>query len=759
MPMRSFFIYLILLAGISLPSWGKLSYPMEVDSSAAVKIRIERDFPYTVDEFYNMVKAENPRYTRAELEADIKSKKIETKKINGSLRVFRKALRNMKLEGIDKRKTWKGRGASASAARRSYVDSIVSFYHGNNKLGEAHKVKYRFAIDVPVTEELVGDTIKVWMPVPLTSARQQDVSIVSTSQPDFILSGDRSVHNSIYFQQLAKELGDTMHFWYEAEFVTRGQHFPIEKLYAAIKEYDKSSPLYKAYTSFENPHIVRLDELARSIVGDEKNPVKQSEMVFDYIVANYPWAGAREYSTIDCIPEYVIKEGHGDCGQVSLLYISLMRTLGVPARWESGWMLHPGEKNLHDWAEVYFEGVGWVPVDVSFGRYSSASNKEIRNFYSHGMDSHRLAANRGVGGRFYPSKRFIRSETVDAQMGEVETTKGNLFYPNWDMSLKLISVEPTEFKSPKSNVGTDLNLSPTDNMGLISIPVASIRTEPAHKAEISTQGIMGTPVRILEKKDGWLHVQTPEGYKGWVPDSSVAEKTPDEFSQWRMSQDRRIATGFWQDKIYSDPYASGPRDIISDIVLGTIVEIDPEANFLHNNSDRVAVILPDGRRGWTSASLTPLSSWADQEFDADKILDTAYSMEGTPYLWGGMSTKALDCSGLVKVSYTNNGRILLRDASQQAKTGQQLDPAEWRTFMPGDLLFFGNASTGRVTHVGIYDSDGMYVHSSGRVKRNSLDPSHPDYLYSPIKAVRINGMEGTEGIIRACEHPWFFIFE
>ena len=82
-------------------------------------------------------------------------------------------------------------------------------------------------------------------------------------------------------------------------------------------------------------------------------------------------------------------------------------------------MLHPGEKNLHDWAEVYFEGVGWVPVDVSFGRYTPSSNPDIVGFYSHGMDAHRLAANHTVCGDFYPA---------------------------WNSHLQLISVTPVETK-------------------------------------------------------------------------------------------------------------------------------------------------------------------------------------------------------------------------------------------------------------------------------------------------------------------------
>lgn len=161
-------------------------------------------------------------------------------------------------------------------------------------------------------------------------------------------------------------------------------------------------------------------------------------MVYDYINKHFPWAGAREYSTIPCIPQYVLDEKHGDCGQVALLYISLMRTLGIPARWESGWMLHPGSQNLHDWAEVYFEGIGWVPVDVSFGRYVSSNNLAVQNYYSTGMDAYRFATNTGICSPLYPEKKYLRSETVDFQVGEVECSKGNLFYPGWKRKLEII---------------------------------------------------------------------------------------------------------------------------------------------------------------------------------------------------------------------------------------------------------------------------------------------------------------------------------
>ncbi len=430
----------IVLAGSLTHAVAETPVWLEADSAAAIKSRILSDFSIV---WADGVKQFGERYGIDEATLrDWEAKHyIETKTIDGVKRIHRKSLGNAKLLNPELNGGWKYRGASASDARIAYVDSVLAYVDGKLPDGAAHRVHYRFSIDVPYDEALAGDTLRVWMPIPFESDRQNSVNILSASQPDYVLSGDKSIHSTIYFEKPVA-IGQPTHFDYEAEFVTEGSYFSPEYIAANMKPYDKSSELYRRYTAVEPPHVIKADSLARHIVGDETDPYRQSELVYDYIIRNFPWAGAREYSTITCIPEYVIREGHGDCGQVSLLYISLMRSLGVPARWESGWMLHPKEKNLHDWAEVYFEGVGWVPVDVSFGRYTRADDPRAQKFYSTGMDAHRFAANHGVSGEFYPRKRFVRSETVDAQLGEVESTRGNLFYPGWNQHLELIEVTP-----------------------------------------------------------------------------------------------------------------------------------------------------------------------------------------------------------------------------------------------------------------------------------------------------------------------------
>ena len=191
------------------------------------------------------------------------------------------------------------------------------------------------------------------------------------------------------------------------------------------------------------------------LAGNETNAYLLARKFFTYVNDNFPWASALEYSIQDNIPMYVLKEGHGDCGMVTLLFLTLCRCAGIPARWQSGFMMHPGEWNLHDWGEVYFEGVGWVPVDMSFGIPSYAvrtaplmgewaphgtprlSLPEAEFFYLGGIDPYRMIVNTDYSAALYPRKRFPRSETVDFQRGEVEWAGGNLYFDQWDYHMDI----------------------------------------------------------------------------------------------------------------------------------------------------------------------------------------------------------------------------------------------------------------------------------------------------------------------------------
>jgi hypothetical protein len=92
--------------------------------------------------------------------------------------------------------------------------------------------------------------------------------------------------------------------------------------------------------------------------------------------------------------------------------------------------------NLHDWCEVYYQGIGWVPLDQSFGLQESENDK-VKNFYLTGIDSYRLIVNEDFSQDLFPAKIWPRSEPVDFQRGELEWKGGNIYFGDWTYEMRV----------------------------------------------------------------------------------------------------------------------------------------------------------------------------------------------------------------------------------------------------------------------------------------------------------------------------------
>ena len=342
--------------------------------------------------------------------------------------------------------------------------------------------------------------------------------------------------------------------------------------------------------------------------------------------------------------------------------------------------------------------------------------------------------------RLAPDKRTALWDVKASRKGGVPTLTGQV-------STSLLKAELDKAfagQQVKNNVVVLEQSQPADHRwALVKLAVASLRCEPKHSAEMATQAVMGTPVKVLDNSDDWYRVQLPDDYIAWVPESSLTFRSEAQMQQWRQA--RRCVVTVYDTRMVTKPHGD---ETVSDLVLSGIAEFRAERD------GWVQLRTPDGRTGWVeSSAIADLAQWKQQPMDLALVERTARRMMGSGYLWGGTSTKVTDCSGLMKISYLANGIILQRDASQQALTGEKI--GDWHQCTLGDLLFFGNSTTGRVTHVGMYLRDGKYIHCSGQVKINSLDTSAPDYLYSPLSISRIQGQIGTTGITTVAAHPWY----
>ncbi|MFP4548088.1 MAG: transglutaminase-like domain-containing protein [Fidelibacterota bacterium] len=402
--------------------------------------RIKRDFSKTEENVREKLLKYYPQLTDEMLRKWEKSKALEMRVIDGEKRYFYNAVPNLfRIDKEAKKVKQSVDGKQKDNLKEfclEHTAKILDKYKQENEnLINPVKIKFNYNLIVDADAVPDGETIRCWMPFPREdNPRQQNVKLIATNAENYITAPETYKQRSIYMEKIA-EAGKPTKFEMQISYESRAEYYDMSTY--EIGNYVKDSDFYKKFTSEKAPHIVfsgQIQSLTDSLVAGLDSPYQKVKKIYEYIDKTIPWASALEYSTFWNIPEYVLNNKHGDCGMQSLLLITMLRYAGIPAKWQSGWMMHPGEVNLHDWAEVYYPAIGWVPVDMSFSLQNTDDN-DVRYFYTSGIDAYRLIVNDDISTEFYPQKIWPRSETVDFQRGEVEWRGGNLYFDQWDYNM------------------------------------------------------------------------------------------------------------------------------------------------------------------------------------------------------------------------------------------------------------------------------------------------------------------------------------
>jgi cell wall-associated NlpC family hydrolase len=127
-----------------------------------------------------------------------------------------------------------------------------------------------------------------------------------------------------------------------------------------------------------------------------------------------------------------------------------------------------------------------------------------------------------------------------------------------------------------------------------------------------------------------------------------------------------------------------------------------------------------GYPGWVAAdALTeePAGEWLPPVRDGDPV-EEARAYLGAPYLWGGMTERGIDCSGLVHMAWRRLGRIVPRDADQQEEAAVTVTEPRY-----GDLATYGREAA---THIAFWLGEGRILHAAG--SRFVVEEEEPEAL-------------------------------
>jgi transglutaminase-like putative cysteine protease len=412
--------------------------------------RIRKDFPFTQSELFAELKKSVKGLTAVEFEQWVLESRFDSRQIDGQRRFMVSSVSNLffRYPELNPRRI---PPKDNTMLDRQHREVCLAIQDAARRTRQPYVLPKRFHVRMQVKANAAAapdqELIRAWLPIPRQYPFQTGFELTSASTPIKHIDDPLSPIRSVYLETPAHK-GKPTEFNIEYEYTGYGVWFELkpQSIQATPDE-----AILKQYTQ-EAPHVVFTPEirsLAQEIAGVESNPCLKAKKFYDWIAEHIQYSFAVEYSTIRNISDDCRTKRYGDCGQEALLFITLCRLNGIPARWQSGWNTFPGAKFIHDWCEIYLAPYGWVPVDPYMGIYamryattlSWEQRRQIRDFYFGGLDQYRVIANSDHNQTLSPPKQSLRSDDVDFQRGELEWGNHNIYFDQYSYDLTVKELE------------------------------------------------------------------------------------------------------------------------------------------------------------------------------------------------------------------------------------------------------------------------------------------------------------------------------
>lgn len=239
----------------------------------------------------------------------------------------------------------------------------------------------------------------------------------------------------------------------------------------------------------------------------------------------------------------------------------------------------------------------------------------------------------------------------------------------------------------------------------INTAIAPIHRKPAFTSEMVTQGLLWETLTVTDRHDNWYFVSQQSGYKGWIHQSFLCDRTKTDREGHLFCTDRLLP-------VYSAPISTS--DLIDFLSIGTVI---PRSVLLERSAPFLQFEYPDGRMGWVKEA-----HFNHGRQTRKSLVKMALSFLGTPYIWGGVSGYGFDCSGFVQMVFRCKGIEIPRDSANQAIHFPKVSNQDVRQ---GDLIFFRENK--KISHVGICLPMDQFIHCSGSVRITSVNPEDEHY--------------------------------
>lgn len=391
----------------------------------AEKVRLERlplDFTLTREQAIAAVREEWPDFTEAQFDALLADDRIDWRVIRGTAYYHRSFLASLRLYPK------LAPGLKHPAEDQTYRDETLAAMRGKGTLTAYMTVRASIRANV----DTAGKEVQAWLPVPARSPAQDWVEVMDASW-DCVGSPEDAPQRT--FSWKVKD---------------RNSFYVIYRLFHRARYVDpltlKADPIQPGfYLDEELPHLrftPYLRALAAKLTKGMSDPIQKAKAIYDYVTTHMEYRYQPSYVLLDPIADQSARDLRGDCGMFAILFITLCRIAGIPAKWESGLAVKPTGAGPHDWAMFYVAPHGWLWADCSYGAGAHRNGEEARRLHYFGsLDPWRMVANSAFQAPLVPPVPGWRHDPYDNQTGEIMVDGRCLTGPDRESRIEVLQFE------------------------------------------------------------------------------------------------------------------------------------------------------------------------------------------------------------------------------------------------------------------------------------------------------------------------------
>lgn len=382
--------------------------------------RVESNYSYTRSAAIALVRQEWSDFTEEQFDALVDARRIDWRYINGEERYLNSFLDSLRLYPKE------APGLKQKTEDHTERDRVLA------RMEEEGEISARITLKATIKprRSAQGKTVRAWLPVPAQCPQQSEIEILSATE-GYVLAPEDVQARTIYWESRERDSFEvTYRYKFRAVYV---DPFTLP--------WDGQQPLF--YTGEWLPHIAftpYLRALAERLTRSLDTPVEKAYAIYNYVTENVDYRYQPSYALLDNIADTCAKDLRGDCGVMALLFITLCRLAGIPAKWQSGLSVHPESAGCHDWCTFYAAPYGWLYADPSFG---SGARRNLephrRRHYFGSLDPWRMVANSAFQTPLTPPDPCFRHDPYDNQLGEM--TVDGVGLTSQDMDRKVETVE------------------------------------------------------------------------------------------------------------------------------------------------------------------------------------------------------------------------------------------------------------------------------------------------------------------------------